>query len=253
MVAADHAEDRLFAVDSESDGFDRLFDGNVEELGQVFNGRAVRRFDEFYIFGVFCRHFDGLRNGFFNICCIIALRARYDFGFAGLGQGHEFMGVIAADLAAVGFDGFEIQAAAREDARIGIVFILIALVQAFFVDVEGISIFHDELTAAHEAETRADFVAVFILHLPQRDGHLLVRAQFIADQGRNQFFVCRPEAEMIAMAVFEFEHFRAIGIPAARFMPDFSRLHNGHHDFLGADVVHFFADDGFDFEFDPAA
>ena len=51
------------------------------------------------------------------------------------------MGVIAADLAAVGFDGLEIQAAAREDARIGIVFILIALVQAFFVDVEGISIF----------------------------------------------------------------------------------------------------------------
>ena len=58
---------------------------------------------------------------------------------------------------------------------------------------------------------------------------------------------------MIPMAVFQFEHFRPIGIPAARFVPDFSRLHNGHHDFLGADVVHFFADDGFNLEFDPTA
>ena len=253
MVAADHAEDRLFAINSKGDGFDRLFYGDVQELGQVFNGRAVRRFDEFHIFCVFCRHFHGLGDGLFDIGCIVAFRARYDFGFAGLGQGHKFVCMVAADLTAVGFDRLEVQAAAREDARVSLVFILIALVQAFFVDVEGIGVFHDKFAAAHEAETRTDFVAVFILHLPQGDRHLLVRTQFIADQGRNQFFVSRTEAEMIAMAVFQFEHFRTISIPAARFMPDFSGLHDGHHDFLGADVFHFFADDGFDLEFDPAA
>ena len=253
MVAADHAEDRLFAINGESDGFNRLFDGDVEELGQVFNSRAVRRFDEFYVFGFFCRHFQGLGDSLFDIGCIVAFRARYDFGFSGLGQGHELVRMVAADLATVGFDRLEVQAAARKDARISIVFILIALVQAFFIDVEGIGVFHDEFTAAHEAETRADFVAVLILHLPQRDRHLLVRTQLIADQGRNQFFMGRAEAETIAVAVFQFEHFRAISIPAARFMPDFSRLHNGHHDFLSADVFHFFANDGFDFEFDPAA
>ena len=56
---------------------------------------------------------------------------------------------------------------------------------------------------------------------------------------------------MIAMAVFQFEHFRTVGIPPSRFMPDFSRLHDGHHDFLGADAVHFFPDNGFDFQFHP--
>ena len=69
-------------------------------------------------------------------------------------------------LAAVGFNLFEFQAAASKDTGIGVVLILIALMQSFFVDVERISVLHDEFPAAHETEARADFVAVFILHLP---------------------------------------------------------------------------------------
>ena len=121
----------------------------------------------------------------------------------------------AADLAAIGFDLLELQAAAREDARIGVVHDLVILVQPCFVSIKGIAILHDKFTAAHEAQTGTDFVAVFILHLPERKRQLLIGTQFITDERRNQFFMCRSQAVLVVVAVRQFEHFRAIGIPAA--------------------------------------
>ena len=46
------------------------------------------------------------------------------------------MAVIAADLTAVGFNLFEFQTAAGKDTGIGVVFVLLALMEPFFVDVE---------------------------------------------------------------------------------------------------------------------
>ena len=46
--------------------------------------------------------------------------------------------------------------------------------EAFFVNIERISVLHDEFAAAHEAEAGTDFIAVFVLHLPENQGHLLV-------------------------------------------------------------------------------
>ena len=244
MVAANHAEDR-FSIYVEGYGFNRLFYGNLQEVGQIFDGRAVRRFDELYVGCVFSCHVQRIGDGLFNIGGILALRAGDDFGFAGCGQGHEFMGVAAANLAAVCFYRLEIQAAARKYTVVSVIHNLIGLMEAFFVNIERIGILHDEFAAAHEAEAGTDFVAVFILHLPKDQGHLLIRTQFVAEKRRNQFFMSRPEAVAVVVAVLQLEHFRPVSAPPARFMPDFGRLHDGHHDFLGACSVHFFADDLF--------
>ena len=93
VIAADHAEDRLFAVDSEGYSLDSLFYGNLHKGCQFFNGRAARRFDEFHILCVFCCHRKGCRFSLFNICRVFALRARYDFRFPCFGQSHEFVGM----------------------------------------------------------------------------------------------------------------------------------------------------------------
>ena len=69
--------------------------------------------------------------------------------------------------------------------------------------------------------------------------------KFILDKGRNHFLVGRPQAEFTAVTIFQAEHFRAVYIPASAFFPDFGRLNNGHHDFLGPGPVHFLTNDLF--------
>ena len=63
--------------------------------------------------------------------------------------------------------------------------------QAFFVHMERVSIFHGELTATHNTETRTDFVTEFGLDLIQIQWQLFVTVYFIADQRSDNFFMCR--------------------------------------------------------------
>ena len=63
----------------------------------------------------------------------------------------------------------------------------------------------------------------------------------------------RAQTVLIIMTVGKFKHFRPVYIPTARFLPDFGRLYNRHHDFLGAGRIHFMTDNIFDFKNDPSA
>ena len=78
------------------------------------------------------------------------------------------MRVIAADRTRVRLDGTELQAAAREDIRIGVVHFLVGNVGSRLVLVEGIEILHDELAAAHESEARTNLVTILVLNLVQK-------------------------------------------------------------------------------------
>ena len=51
----------------------------------------------------------------------------------------------------------------------------------------------------------------------------------------------------MAVTVLQAYHFCTVSVPTAAFLPDFCRLHNRHHDFLAACMVHLFTDNIFDF------
>src|SRR6185369_9270834 len=192
----------------------------------------------------FC--FDEPRFGLFDIGRIVAGTARDDRILTRIGQHHEFMGPVPADRAGVGLDGTELETAALKDPAIRLIHLFVGDISTLFVSVEGVGILHDELAAAHHAETGPDFVAELGLDLVEIERHLPVAAHFPADDVRHDLFVRRSEAELVVLAVLDAEQLFAVLPPATRFLPEFGRGHHRHKDLDRSGPVHLFADDSFD-------
>ena len=185
-----------------------------------------------------------LAGGLFEICGVAGCGGG-DEVFTGFGVDHEFLGAGAAHGAGVGVYGYELEAAAGEDAAVGVVVLLVAEVEACLVDVEGVGVLHGELADAEEAGFGAGLVAELVLDLVPDLGELLVAAELVAGDGGDDLFVGHGEAELGALAVVEAEHVVAHGGPAAGLLPEFGGVQGGEEELL-ADLVHLFADDGDD-------
>src|SRR5690606_39825668 len=92
------------------------------------------------------------------------------------------------------------------------------------VPVERIAVLHDKLPGAHDAEARADLVAVLVLNLVDDERELPVRADLRTDHVGDDLLVGRPEAELPAVAVLQAEHLLAVIEPAPAFVPQLRRL-----------------------------
>lgn len=97
--------------------------------------------------------------------------------------------------------------------------ILIARLQAFLVFVKSIRVFHQKLTGPVNPEARTFFIPVLRLNLIQIQRQLLIGGHFSFYEIGKVFFRGRSEAELPVVAVAQFEHFGAVYIPAAGFIP----------------------------------
>ena len=118
---------------------------------------------------------------------------------------------------------------------------------------EGIGVLHGEFADADEARARARLVTVFRLDLIQHRRKLLVRRQFRSGDLHDGLFVRHAEDHGLAVAVREAEKLLADLFIAAALLPELCRKDDGHQDFLSADAVHLFADDGLDLVCDLVA
>ncbi len=110
--------------------------------------------------------------------------------------------------------------------------LVVAGVEAGFVDVEGVGVLHDELADAEEAGLGAGLVAELGLDLVPDLGELLVAAELVAGDGGHDLFVGHGEAELGAFAVLEAEHVVAHDGPAAGLFPDLARVEGGEEELL---------------------
>ncbi len=110
---------------------------------------------------------------------------------------------------------------------------------------KGVGVFHDEFTAAHDAEAGPDLVAKFGLDLVIGDGQLFVALEFIARQIGDDFLVGRSQAEIPLVAVLQTRKLRTVLFPASRFLPQFRRLQGRHQHFQRAGTLHFLPYDPF--------
>ena len=92
------------------------------------------------------------------------------------------MGPLAPDVAGVGLDRAGIQAAAPEDAVVGVKHGLIGDVGGFERGVEAVGVLHDEFLGTHQAESRADFIAELGLYLVDGTGELAVRGDLTCEE-----------------------------------------------------------------------
>ena len=150
-----------------------------------------------------------------------------------------------ADVAAVRFYGSEMEAAPVEDPIVCVEHLPVTFLRALFRGIEAIGVLHAELPGSHNSEPRPDFITEFRLDLVEIKGKLSIRLYFIAYQGGNHLFMCRADAVIPVMPVFEAQEFLSIHMPPPRLPPELGRLHGRKKDLLGARPVHLFADDVF--------
>ena len=247
LVVAGHEHDPALAVvGDEGEGLDRLVGGNLEERGDVLDGTAARRVDLLAGSGLAHREM-GTGLGGLDVGGVAAL-AVHELGLAGLGKCHELGRDLAADLAGVGLNGSVVDTAALAHAGIGAVHVLVSLLEALVVGMEGVGVLHDELTAAQQAEARARLVAELVLNLVERHGQLLVGAQLVAHEVGESLLVRRAQAELAVVTVGDAHELGAVVVPAARLVPELGGREDGEHELLGVDGVHLLAHDLLDLE-----
>ena len=66
---------------------------------------------------------------------------------------------------------------------------------------ETVSVFHEELTSTHEAETRTNLITELYLRLIEIRRKLLVAAQLVAHERRDELLMCGPKAILHAMTI----------------------------------------------------
>ena len=105
----------------------------------------------------------------FDVRGVVALITNHQVIFAGVGEELEFVSFASANGARIGLHDSEVHAETIEDRFVAVVHRVVIDQRGFFVDVEAVRVFHDELAAPHQTEARTDFVAVLRLDLVEVD------------------------------------------------------------------------------------
>ena len=164
------------------------------------------------------------------------------------GGDHELVRGVTADGTALGLNRQVIQAAAREDAAVRAIDLLVRVVQRFERRVKTVRILHQELAGAKDAEPRTLLVPELDLDLIHRQRQLAIAADVLRDQIGHDFLVRRPESQMdgsVAPLHVEVDQHIAKRFAAASPLEEVDRLEGRHEDLDGSGGVHFLANDGF--------
>ena len=173
----------------------------------------------------------------------VALRAVSDLTLAVFRKSCEFVRSASSDSSVVRLYRSVVEAAAVEDLLVSAVHIVVALVESFVVEVERVSILHDELAAPHETESGPHLITVLRLDLIKTHRKLLV-ARYVRPHDIGEYlFMRRSEAEVSALPVLYSPQLGTVIEPSSRILPQLSRLDGAHQDLLSADSVHLFPDD----------
>ena len=249
MVATQQQQDEFaFVFAFNHDGFEGLFNRNIQEFNQRLNG-----------FDVWCMYFGQLGLSSSAFAFKWQSRCQFDIGgvigsvaicnnvFTTFSQYLEFVRAGTADAAGICGNRTEFQTQTGEDTAVSVVHILIGRLKRGIVGMEGISVFHDELARTHHTEARTHFIAEFGLDVVKVFRQLFVAVDFFAHDVGNHFFASRTHTEIAVMTVFQAQQFFTVKLPAAGFLPQFGRLYHRHQQLHATCAGHFFTHDIFNF------
>ena len=137
-----------------------------------------------------------------------------------------------------------------EDVVIGLVKVRVIRIQAGVVTIKRVGILHRKFAHADDAGAGARLVAELGLNLVKHGGELAIAADKALRHVGHDLLVGHGEHHVTAGAVFETRQVRADGLPAAGFLPEFSRMDDGEGDFLAANGIHLVAKNVFDLMLD---
>ena len=232
-------------IGGEHEGFHGRLQRHIEQGGNIFAGALAWRRRFLHRLGGCGAGGGRCALGFFNIRCVIRIRAVNDRVFSRGGNHLEFFAQIAANRAAVCRYRAVAQAKAIKYFAVCASHDLVAGFSACFIAVKAVGIFHDELAPAHQAKARTAFIAEFGLDLVEVFRQLLVAFEILAGNVSDAFFAGGLNDEIAVVAIFDAQQLGAVAGEAPGFLPQLSRLNHGHGAFDSACAVHFFAHDRF--------
>ena len=243
-VAAHRGDDELPGVGLVDEGLDEALGRQTEEvrdLGDRGLARSLATLER-------RRRGDGIGRpgaplGLLLVGAVTAGRAVDDRALAGRGGDHELVRRRAADRAGVGLDHGVVEPAGLEDPPVGRTHRLVGFVETLRGGVERVGVLHQELAAAHQAETRADLVAELGLDLVEIERQLAVALDVAPHDVGDHLFVGRSETEVALVAVADAQQLLAVLLPAPGLEPELGGLDRRHRELDGAGGVHLATDD----------
>ncbi|MNS94837.1 hypothetical protein D3C72_1290640 [compost metagenome] len=163
--------------------------------------------------------------------------------FARIGQHDPFMAEIAANGARIGAHRNGRQPHAGIGPHIGHEHPFIGLHRVFLVEVEGISVLHQEFPGPHRAKARSDLVAELPLDVVEVQRQVLVGFHIGPEDIGDHFLVGRAIEEFALMPVLDAQHLLAVGVVAPRLAPEIGGLDGGHQKLDRAGAILLLLDD----------
>ncbi len=154
---------------------------------------------------------------------------------------------IAADRPRLRAHRNRFQSHAREGAQVSDEHLVVGMRSSCLIEVERVSILHEEFAAAHQPEARAHLVAEFPLDVIEIERQVLVRLDVSAEDFGDHLLVGRPVQHVALVAILDAQHLLAIGVVASALAPQLGRLDGRHQQFDGAGAVLLLAHDLLDF------
>ena len=137
------------------------------------------------------------------------------------------MGVLAPDGARIGLGHEGSEATAAVDVAVGLGHGLVADVQAIFVGIEAVSVFHVELADAYQACPRPRLVTELCLYLVQHQGQVAVALHVGLGHIGDDLFVGGRHYQGTLSPVMQGEQVVAECRPASCLLPQFDWLQDG--------------------------
>ena len=214
----------------------------MKELSNIINGANTK--------SVNLTHLARLTLFYVDLCCSclsicsIAAIAVDQACLASLCQRHKLNRGVSTNLTRVCNYLQSLKTRTVTNVLVSNLLLVIALLQRLLICREGISVFHNELTATHKTKTWTTLVTELILNLIERYRKLLITLKLVSNKISESFLVSWTKSKLTIMAVMHTHELVTIDIPTTRLFPELSGGHNRNKNLLSTNTVHLIANDG---------
>ena len=240
MVAPDHHEPHLAALEHDRERLQQRTGGDRELARDRFHGGGARRVD-----ALRRREARRERNGLgvgtrdFDVGGIAG--SEHDVVLSGRAWRHVLVGADAAHHPDVGLDPVPLQAAAVEHAVIRGAVALVGSVEPGTVAVERVGVLHHELAGPEHSGSRPGLIALLDLEVVEDQRQVTVGLDRGGYVPGDYLLVRHRQHHVRAPAVLELEQLRDRIAPGAA--PGLGRMEHRHQHLLPPDRVHLLAND----------
>ena len=177
-----------------------------------------------------------------SICSIAAI-AIDQACLASLCQRHKLNRGVSTNLTRVSNYLQSLKTRAVTNVLVSNLLLVIALLQRLLICREGISVFHNELTATHKTKAWATLVTELILNLIERYRKLLIALELISNKVCEGFLVSWAKSKLTVVAIMHTHELVSVDVPTTRLFPELSGGHNRNKNLLSTNAIHLIADD----------